>query len=506
VVEAPVSAAPALQADFADMQGLLRFAFKHHTEAVFLMLRISDPEAARRWISTLSVTNAVTQNPPPPTLVQVAFTYEGLSVLGIPERIRTQFSIEFMEGMAGNADRARRLGDVGQSDPQHWRWGVDERRPHIALLLYALPGRLQALLSSVQQSLTGVCETIAQLQTSDMGGVEPFGFVDGISQPQPDWERQRPAQDVLRPTYSTLSCLGEFALGYPNEYGLYTPRPLLDPREDPTGILPSAEDAADKKDLGRNGSYLVVRQLRQDVSGFWRALDRYAAGQPDLRLRLAHAMVGRTLQGEPLVGIWHEQVQGNPPASVSDLNDFTYRADPKGLGCPLGAHIRRTNPRNGDLPPGTTGVVRRLLCTLGLDAAARALDLVASTRFHRLLRRGREYGEFLGPERALQTDGAVESGLQFICLNANIQRQFEFVQSAWVMSSKFDGLGDQGDPLLGNRLPALGGADTDRFTIPQCDASAVALTGLPPFITVMGGGYFFLPGLRALRFLATVAG
>jgi deferrochelatase/peroxidase EfeB len=500
-----VSATPTSQPEFADMQGLLRFAFKHHTEAVFLMLRISDPAAARHWISTLSVSNAVTQVPPPPTMLQVAFTSEGLRVLGIPERIRTQFSLEFMEGMTGSADRTRRLGDVGPSDPQHWRWGVDEQRPHAALLLYALPGRLQAWLSSVQASLTGVCETIAQLQTSDMGGVEPFGFIDGISQPQPDWTRQQPAQDLLRPTYSNLTSLGEFVLGYPNEYGLYTPRPLLDPGDDPTGALPNAEDAADKKDLGRNGSYLVVRQLHQDVSGFWRALDRYAGGQPDLRVRLAQAMVGRTLQGEPLVGLPHEQIEGNPPATVSDLNDFTYRADPTGLCCPLGAHIRRTNPRNGDLPPGTTGIVRRALCTLGLDAAARELDLVASTRFHRLLRRGREYGEFLGPERALQADGTVESGLQFICLNANIQRQFEFVQSAWAMNPKFDGLRDQGDPLLGNRRPALGDAPTDRFTIPQPDALSIALTDLPPFITVRGGEYFFLPGLRALRFLATVA-
>ena len=149
--------------------------------------------------------------------------------------------------------------------------------------------------------------------------------------------------------------------------------------------------------------------------------------------------------------------------------------------------------------------MRRALCTLGLDAAARERDLVASTRFHRLLRRGREYGEFLGPERALQADGAVESGLHFICLNANIQRQFEFIQSAWVMSPKFAGLHDASDPLLGNRLPALGAARTDCFTVPQSDAPSITLTGLPPFITVLGGDYFFLPGLRALRFLATVA-
>jgi deferrochelatase/peroxidase EfeB len=499
-----VTAARALQADTADMQGLLRFGFKRHTEAVFLLLRITDPAAARRWITALPVYSAMPAKSPPATLLQVAFTHEGLVALGVPEPIRAQFSVEFVEGMAGNTDRARRLGDLGPSAPQHWRWGTGERRPHIILLLYALPGYLQAWHDDIRSSIQGSCVEIARLQTSDMGGVEPFGFIDGISQPQPDWTRQRPVQDSVCPSYSNLICLGEFVLGYPNEYGLYTPRPLLDPREDPAGVLPVAEDSADKRDLGRNGTYLVLRQLRQDVCGFWRALDRYAGGQADLRTRLAQAMVGRALRGEPLVGVWHQPIPGNPPPSIADLNAFTYRSDPMGVRCPLGAHVRRANPRNADLPPGTTGIGPRLIRTLGLDAGARDLDLVASTRFHRLLRRGREYGEFLGPEDALKFQGAAESGLQFICLNANIERQFEFVQSAWVMSSKFDGLREEADPLLGNRQPALGDARTDSFTIPQCDAPAQTLRTLPPFIGVLGGDYFFLPGLRALRFLSTV--
>ncbi len=300
-----------------------------------------------------------------------------------------------------------------------------------------------------------------------------------------------------------LSCLGEFVLGYPNEYGLYTPRPLLDPLEDPAGILPDAEDSVGQKDLGRNGSYLIIRQLRQDVCGFWRALDRYAQSDPAVRVRLAQALVGRTLQGEPLAGLHHQGILGNPPQSVDDLNNFTYHADPTGVSCPLGAHIRRSNPRNADVPPDTDGILPRLLSTLGLDPTARQLDLVASTRFHRLLRRGREYGEYLGPERALQTDASGEAGLHFICLNGSIERQFEFVQSAWIAGAKFDGLRDESDPLLGNRLPGLDGARTDCFTLPQTDAAAMTLTGLPPFITVRGGDYFFLPGLRALRFLAS---
>ncbi len=86
---------------------------------------------------------------------------------------------------------------------------------------------------------------------------------------------------------------------------------------------------------------------------------------------------------------------------------------------------------------------------------------------------------------------------------ANIKRQFEFVQSAWVMGSKFAGLTGERDPLLGHRVPDLGGSPTDGFSIPQADGPDRRLSGLPQFVTVRGGAYFFLPGKRALRYLAT---
>ena len=64
-------------------------------------------------------------------------------------------------------------------------------------------------------------------------------------------------------------------------------------------MLPRAEDAPDRADLGRNGSYLVLRQLRQDVRGFWQfARPRRPAAMPALRERLAEAMVGRTRDGD----------------------------------------------------------------------------------------------------------------------------------------------------------------------------------------------------------------
>jgi len=486
-----------------DIQGLVRFAYKHHTEAIFLLLRIKDPAAARQWIAAAPVASAVTQEPLPPTVLQLAFTYAGLRALELPDDIAAAFSMEFVDGMAGNPNRSQRLGDVGPNDAKQWEWGAGNRIPHVGVFLYALPGRLEAWQNAIETQIEPGFELMGRLATSDMGGLEPFGFIDGISQPQLDWDRERAVLDEKQLIYTNLSCLGEYLLGYPNEYALYTPRPLVELERDTRNLLPTAEDAPNKKDFGRNGSYVVLRQLRQDVSGFWQTLDRYAGGRADLRARLGESLVGRTLQGEPLVGLLQEKIAGNVSKSDPDLNAFTYQSDSQGQRCPLGAHIRRTNPRNADLPPGGSGWLRQLIRTLGFDAKARALDLVASTRFHRLLRRGREYGVAVSLERALSgPPNQSETGLQFMCLGANIERQFEFVQSAWVTSAKFDALSDQADPLLGNRLSGLGSSRSDAFSIPQSDAPDQRLDGLPPFITVLGGAYFFLPGIRALRYLS----
>ena len=484
-----------------DVQGLVRFGYKHHTQACFLLLRVKDREAARAWLAAAPVTSAATIDPPPETALQVALSSDGLRALGVPSDIVESFAAEFVSGMSSDASRARRLGDVGANEPNRWQWGGGQRVPHVLVLLYALPGRLEVWQRSIEAQCNAGFELLACLPSADMHGIEPFGFVDGISQPELDWERQCPVRDTEQTAYSNLSCLGEFLLGYPNEYGGYTDRPLLDPRRDVQALLPRAEDAPDVADLGRNGSYLVMRQLRQDVHGFWQFLDRMAGGNPGLREHLAAAMVGRSLRGEPLVGPANESFPGD--GTPAELNAFTYRTDPLGHRCPLGAHVRRTNPRNADLPPGDPGIVSWLKRTLGFDAKALEQDLVASTRFHRLLRRGREYGPAVSLAQALAGPSDAEPGLYFICLGANISRQFEFVQEAWVMSTHFNGLPNESDPLLGTRLPAPDGARTDGFSMPQPEGPCQRLDGLPQFVTVLGGGYFFLPGIRALRYLTT---
>ncbi len=486
-----------------DVQGLVRFGYKHLTEACFLLLRVKDPAAARAWLARAPITSAVKADPPPQTALQVALTSEGLRALAVAPDLCAEFSAEFVAGMASDAARARRLGDVGASDPGKWLWGAGERVPHVAVLLYAAPGRLATWEREIEAQYAGGFVRIERLSTFDMRGVEPFGFADGISQPEVDWERKRPVRDRDQLEYGNVTCLGEFLLGYPNEYGLYTPRPLMAPQRDPRGLLPRAEDAPDQADLGRNGSYLVLRQLQQDVQGFWRELDRQARGDAHLRERLAAAMVGRKKDGEPLAAPSEELAAGGAATPRSRLNNFTYQADPRGLRCPLGAHIRRTNPRNADLPPGGRGILSRLWRMLGFNAAALEQDLVASTRFHRLLRRGRTYGAGAAPAvSATDSSPGADTGLYFICLAANIKRQFEFVQSAWLIGSKFAGL-TESDPLLGHRLPDPGDSPTDGFSVPQADGADRRLTGLPQFVTVLGGAYFFLPGIRALRYLAT---
>jgi deferrochelatase/peroxidase EfeB len=496
-----MSAAPAVDLD--DIQGLVRFGYKHHTEAAFLLLRVREggADAARRWLATVPVSTAATVEPLPETALQVAFTSDGLRALGVADTVVEGFANEFVTGMGRDANQARRLGDVGANDPGRWQWGTGPRLPHVLVLLYAMPGRLASWQAAIAAQCAAGFDLLTCLATSDLDGIEPFGFTDGISQPLLDWERRRPARDAEQAAYTNLGCLGEYLLGYPNEYGGYTDRPLLD-LAPATASLPRAEDDPTRADVGRNGSYLVLRQLRQDVHGFWQFVDRQAGGDATRRERIAGAMVGRARDGTPLVGKTGETIEGGGDAS--DLNAFTYRLDPHGVRCPLGAHIRRSNPRNADLPVGPPGLISWAKRTLGFDAEALDLDLVASTRFHRLLRRGREYGAGVPVSQAIaEPSGGAEPGLHFICLGANLARQFEFVQNAWAMGIHFDGLPSESDPLLGTRLPAADGAGSDGFSIQRADGAAERIAGLPQFVTVLGGAYFFLPGIRALRYLAT---
>ena len=158
-------------------------------------------------------------------------------------------------------------------------------------------------------------------------------------------------------------------------------------------------------------------------------------------------------------------------------NAFDFSAsDAEGFACPIGSHIRRANPRDVLHPNG----------------AARSVQV--SNR-HRIIRRGRPYPDN-SPERITGRSDE-EVGLIFIAINADLQRQFEFVQQTWLNNPAFNGLFDDTDPLVTHQ-------DGPGSMTIQRPPVRLALPAVPTFVTVRGGAYFFLPGLRAIRFLANL--
>ena len=489
------------EVDYADVQGLVRFGYGHMTSASYALVYIKNPAAAKAWLRSAPVTSAVAQKPPPTTAMNVAFTAPGLKALGVPDPVIAGFSHEFRGGMAEES-RAWQLGDIGNNAPSNWAWGSYGREPHAVVMFFAEPDQFDSFVQSTKgNTWSDAFEDVTWLGTSNLDGDEPFGFTDGISQPQIDWDQQRQTP-CTQLQYTNIAALGEFLLGYRNEYGKITDRPLLEHDATSSKLL-AADDGPAKKDLGLNGTYLVMRQLEQDVRKFWQFLYQQAGGNPAEAGQLGAKMVGRTQAGDPLVPIEEKPIPEMDSGSVKQ-NQFSYQSDPAGARCPFGAHIRRANPRNSDFPERRLSALRKLIIMLGFGPKGFYDDLTSSVRFHRILRRGREYGSELSPEQALQPALPNEPprGLHFICLNANISRQFEFLQSAWIMNTKFSGLTGESDPLLGNRQSLPGCPVTGNFTMPEDGSLPRRVSGLPQFVTVRGGAYFFLPSLRALRYFA----
>lgn len=489
--------------DVTDVQGLVRFSYKRLTTGHFDLLRVKDPAAARGWLRSLEVPSAefLPRDRQPETAIHVAFSVDGLRALEVPESVIDGFSHEFRGGMA-EPHRSRLLGDVGANAPAEWRWGSAGTEPHVLVMFYSTPERREDFAQVARgPDWTAGFERLVSLPHS-LDGVEPFGFADGVSQPTVDWEQTREVP-TAQTAYTNVVALGEFLLGYPNEYGKITDRPLLD-ADERTADLPNAPEVPDKKDLGRNGTYLVLRELSQDVRCFWQFVSREAGGDPAAAETLAAAMVGRNLNGDPLVLPRDAAI----PGVAQEQNRFTYDEDMSGSRCPFGSHVRRANPRNTDFPLRSVNLLKKIIIMLGFGPRGYRDDLISSVRFHRLLRRGREYGPNLSREAALRPapPDDPERGLFFVALNANISRQFEFVQNAWMMNTKFDGMTGESDPLLGNREPLQGGEDTGHFTLRPDAGVRRRVSSLPQFTTVRGGGYFFLPGLNSLRYITGPAG
>jgi deferrochelatase/peroxidase EfeB len=486
--------------------------------------------------------------------VTIALSHTALSKLGLPAESLASFPQAFIDGMC-TTWRSRVLGDTGADAPQHWWWGGPRKPVDGVLLIYARDGetleKLRNEMAAALASHSGVEVITIPLQTipgpADSSSArrkakhEPFGFVDGVSQP------------IMRGTYKALRGAdpihiveaGEFLLGYPDNRGYLPATPILDAIHDPDNMLPIAAETQvgfarpivnDGRDVGRNGTFLAIRQLEQDVDGFEKfcnevaqtVRDRFPKWMGVTSEFIGAKLLGRWKDGSSLVrfpyrsgteenGEEHPMLrtsQGTasrsalvasvpPPApppspkqeapaapaaveavpvvggvaravrtavrrakAVEPDNDFLFGAeDPQALRCPFGAHVRRTNPRES-FDPGSQ-------------------EQLEITNRHRILRVGRLYRPKEGQR----------PGLFFMCLNADLERQFEFVQQTWAQEPSFHGLCRERDPLIGSR------GDCDNFTIPTRDGP-VQLTGLPSFVQTRGGGYFFMPGKSLLHYLA----
>jgi deferrochelatase/peroxidase EfeB len=232
----------------------------------------------------------------------------------------------------------------------------------------------------------------------------------------------------------------------------------------------------DQKDLGRNGSYLVFRQMQQHVGQFWEFVRANTEGEGK-GIELAAKMVGRWPSGAPLV-----LFPDADPGGDHFENNFGYaELDNGGLRCPIGSHIRRTNPRDvfEDNPP------------------ARSLRL---TKKHRIIRRGRTYKLSRPAEPGRPAE--VEIGLKFMCFNADISHQFEFIQHTWANFPRFDKLHADPDPIIGTVGAPPPGLVQD-FTVQRCPVNR-HVHNLKRFVTIRGGVYLFFPSIKAIKYFATI--
>jgi Dyp-type peroxidase family len=414
----------------------------------YLLLRIDDRAAGRELVRRLHP--VVDSGRPSSALardawITVAFTYHGLKALGVPQDSLDSFAPEFRQGMAA---RAAELGDVGESSPENWEKPLGSPDVHVALAALSPDApRLERVVERARrahQELSGVeviwRQDCYQLPT----GRTSFGFKDGIGQPAVEGSGIPGTNPNERPIKA-----GEFVLGYPDETGSLPPMPTPEV-------------------LGRNGTYIVFRKLHTRVAAYRRYLRAKAVTREE-EARLGAKMVGRWQSGAPLA-LCPERDDPELGADAHRNNGFLYRDDLRGFKCPAGAHARRANPRDALDHEGSVNV-----------------------RLHRLIRRGTSYGPIL-PEGVLEDDGA-DRGIIFVFAGAHPKRQFEFVKTQWLNDGIFIGAPAEKDPLVG---PNDG---SGMFTIPQRPVRR-RLQDLPPFVVTRGGEYCFVPGLRALRWLA----
>lgn len=515
----------------AKTQGLVATGFGALNFGRALFLAFGPTMRGGGWLHALTgiapITNAVPPKPgsTPDRAAAIALSWTGLSRMGLDETALASFSRPFREGMF-QEDRLRRLGDrrgdkwqatVIDGGPV-WsantplRERVEQPRDgfdvadgtaaeahfsthlsvHALLLVYTMTDAdAVAWCAEIADTLAPFDITVARTRAMSLDAEqttnisrEHFGFADGLSQPSlydPGGAVTLRGQPLTTGDPVQGVRLGEFLLGYENGHGEPAPGPVL-PQEraaatsGPAALaLDSHPEAEGFLDLGRNGSYLVVRELSQDVAAFWHSMDanarRIRAQDPGLTPDIdadwiAERVVGRSKNGDLLC-------PGGTLPSTPDGPDSGFRywdRDRFGQGCPVGSHVRRANPRDA-LSPDKKSLP----------------DLLRAANNHRILRRGRKFGPPIANDRI---DDKVDRGLLFMCLNTDIARQFEFVQQTWLMNATFSTLYEEQDPLVGPSGP---------LTIRTSDLRRIV--HVDSYVRLVGGDYFFLPSLPALAHL-----
>lgn len=452
--------------DVSDIQGIALKGY-NFPYARYLLLELQHCTNAQDFIGRLlpHVTTGERWDEKPLSTVNVAFTHKGLAALQLPMSTLLSFPVEFQQGMKARGDI---LYDTGLNAPEHWDavWRGD--RVHVWLAVNARTAEVLEGRCAEMERLMDETRGAKLLQSQPAGLIfidgnptpkEHFGYTDGFG--NPDFKGAErdcvPGQGKLTAEggWEALAT-GEFLLGYADEAG-----------ELPVAPVPHL--------LARNGTFMAYRKLHQNVATFRKYLEEKGARYGGGKEKLASKFVGRWRDGTPV-----ELAPDRPdPAIVKDDSqntNFTYGDDSTGARCPIGAHIRRTNPRdafgfNGQL------INRR-----------------------RIMRRGMPYGEYV-PEGEPVNDSD-DRGIIFMALNASLFRQFEFVQQQWIEYGNDSRQGNDKDFLLGNH------EGKGRFFVQgTADASNPPFVcgGLPNFVELRGGDYFFIPSLTALQMIAAGA-
>jgi Dyp-type peroxidase family len=461
-----------------DIQGFVLKGYGRMAHTRYAILRVDDPARAKEWLAQISLLVSDGNHSARQTCLNIAFGYHGLKALGLRDTTLRQFAREFREGLV-NPHRQRLLGDEGEDSPDNWRWGgtsgeARAENVHILLLVFAATDAMLAeYWAQLEPAVLGHgLSVIGRLDGSlTPDGRNEFGFNDGVA--QPDIAGNHPDTNP-----DNTVAAGEFLLGYKNEYGVYPETPVIPAagQQGDVGLLPTI--GPDQKDLGRNGSYLVFRQTQMHNDRFWEFIKANSSGKED-GIKLASKMFGRWPSGAPLV----LYPDADPdPNGMRDENDFGYAThDRQGLRCPIGSHIRRTNPRD----------------VFEDNAPAHSLRL---TKKHRIIRRGRNYK--LSTPAAPGQPPREEVGIHFMCFNADISHQFEFIQHTWANYPHFDRLHNDPDPIISAVADPPPGLVQD-FTVQQCPVNR-HVRDLRRFITIRGGAYLFFPSVKAIKYLATI--